>query len=228
VIRDDRPFNFSALNNEAVKLARGELIGLINNDIEVISPDWLSEMVSHATRPEVGAVGARLWYSNDTLQHGGVILGVGVVAGHAHKHLAKSNAGYMGRAGCIQSFSAVTAACLLVRKSIYESLGGLNESHLQVAFNDVDFCIRVREAGFRNIWTPYAELYHHESATRGFDVTPEKIARYEREVAYMRSRWSHVIEADPAYSPNLTIILEDFSLSWPPRLEKHHFAERYN
>jgi GT2 family glycosyltransferase len=115
-----------------------------------------------------------------------------------------------------------------VRKSIYESLGGLNESHLQVAFNDVDFCIRVREAGFRNIWTPYAELYHHESATRGFDVTPEKIARYEREVAYMRSRWSHVIEADPAYSPNLTIILEDFSLSWPPRLEKHHFAERYN
>ncbi len=228
VIRDDRPFNFSGLNNEAVKLARGELIGLINNDIEVISPDWLSEMVSHATRPEVGAVGARLWYSNDTLQHGGVILGVGVVAGHAHKHLAKSNAGYMGRAGCIQSFSAVTAACLLVRKSIYESLGGLNESHLQVAFNDVDFCIRVREAGFRNIWTPYAELYHHESATRGFDVTPEKIARYEREVAYMRSRWSHVIEADPAYSPNLTIILEDFSLSWPPRLEKHHFAERYN
>jgi glycosyltransferase involved in cell wall biosynthesis len=224
VIHDDRPFNFSALNNAAVKIAKGEIIGLINNDIEVISPEWLSEMVSHATRPEVGAVGARLWYSNDTLQHGGVILGVGVVAGHAHKHLTKNNAGYMGRAICIQSFSAVTAACLIVRKSIYESLGGLNDSHLQIAFNDVEFCIRVREAGFRNIWTPYAELYHHESATRGFDVTPEKIARYEREVEYMKSRWADVIECDPAYSPNLTNILEDFSLSWPPRLGKHDFA----
>jgi GT2 family glycosyltransferase len=177
-------------------------------------------MVSHAIRPEVGAVGARLWYANDTLQHGGVILGLGGVACHAHKNLPKGNQGYMGRAGCIQSFSAVTAACLLVRKSIYESIGGLNEVDLQVAFNDVDFCIRIREAGYRNIWTPYADLYHHESATRGTEDTPAKKARFEREIAYMCSHWETALQFDPAYSPNLTVGSEDFSYAWPPRVEK--------
>jgi GT2 family glycosyltransferase len=219
VIRDDRVFNYSALNNTAVKLARGTIIGLINNDIEVISSDWLSEMVSHAIRPEVGAVGARLWYPDDTLQHGGVILGRGS-AWHAHRNIAKNDPGYMARAICIQSFSAVTGACLVVRKSVYEELGGLNEADLQVTFNDVDFCIRVLKAGYRNIWTPYAELYHHESATRGDDDTPAKSARARHELNYMQTRWACELMQDPAYSPNLTNESEDFSLAWPPRSKR--------
>jgi len=217
-MRDDRPFNYSALNNAAAKLARGDVLGLLNNDLEVISPDWLLEMVSHAVRPNIGAVGAKLWYPNDTLQHGGVILGLGGVAGHAHHNILRGMFGYFGRAKVVQNFSAVTAACLLVRKSIYEEVGGLNEPNLQVAFNDVDFCLRVREAGYRNIWTPYAELYHHESATRGFEDTPEKQARFAKEVKYMRQRWGDLLLNDPAYSPNLTLDHGDFSLAWPPRL----------
>lgn len=220
ILRDDRPFNFSALNNAAVKKARGELVALLNNDIEVISPDWLSEMVSHALRPHVGTVGARLWYSDETLQHGGVVLGLGLarVGGHAHYHMPRFQHGYFGRASLTQSFSAVTAACLVVRKAIYEEVGGLDETNLQVAFNDVDFCLRVREAGYRNIWTPYAELYHHESATRGFEDKPEKQARFLNEAQYMRQRWGDLLLNDPAYSPNLTLDHDDFSLAWPPRV----------
>lgn len=218
VMRDAQPFNYSALNNAAVKLARGEVVGLINNDVEVITPDWLGEMVSHALRPEVGAVGARLWYADDTLQHAGVVLGIHGVAGHVHRFLPRGNVGYCGRASLIQSFSAVTGACLLVRKSIYEAVGGLNEAELQVACNDIDFCLRVREAGYRNIYTPYAELYHHESASRGFDDTSEKQARSAKEVAYMKQRWGDLLLNDPAYSPNLSLDAEDFSLAWPPRL----------
>ena len=194
------------------------MIGFINNDVEVISEDWLSEMVSHAVRPEVGAVGARLWYPNDTLQHGGVILGLGGVASHAHRHLPRHQRGYFGRASLIQSFSAVTAACLLVRKEVYEEVGGFDEQ-LAVAFNDVDFCLRVHEAGYRNVWTPYAELYHHESATRGYDDTSEKWAIFKKEAQYMKKRWRNLLLNDPAYSPNLTLDYEDFSLAWPPRIE---------
>lgn len=215
VIRDDSPFNYSALNNAAVKLARGEVIGLINNDIEVISPDWLTEMVSHALRPEVGAVGAKLLYPNDTVQHAGVLLGVTDIAAHAHKNLPKESPGYFGRASLIQSFSAVTAACLVVRKTIYESVGGLNEVDLAIAFNDIDFCIRVRKAGYRNIFTPYAELYHHESATRCLDDLSDK--RFSKEVDYMKRNL--LLTPDPAYSPNLTLEDDDFSLAWPPRVE---------
>lgn len=218
VIRDDRPFNYSALNNNAVAKARGEIIGLINNDIEVITPEWLSEIVSHAVRPEVGAVGARLWYSDDTIQHAGIILGMMGFAGHVHRYLPRGNPGYCGRAALTQSFSAVTGACLLVRKSLYEQVGGLSEVDLQVACNDVDFCLKLREAGYRNIWTPYAELYHHESSTRGFDDTPEKQARAEKEVAYMWAHWGHILKNDPAYNPNLSLDTEDVTLAWPPRL----------
>lgn len=218
VVRDARAFNYSALNNAAVKLARGSVVGLVNNDVEVISPDWLTEMVSHALRPEVGAVGARLWYSDDTLQHAGVVLGIHGVAGHVHRFLPRGNVGYCGRAALIQSFSAVTGACLVVRKALYEAVGGLNEVELQVACNDIDFCLRLREAGYRNIYTPYAELYHHESASRGFDDTPEKQARSAKEVAYMHQRWGDALRNDPAYSPNLTLDAEDFSLAWPPRV----------
>lgn len=218
VIRDGRPFNYSALNNAAVKLAKGELVALINNDIEVITPDWLSEMVSHAVRPEVGAVGAKLLYSDDTIQHAGVILGIHGIAEHVHRFLPRASDGYCGRANLIQSFSAVTAACLVVRKSLYEAVGGLNEVELKVACNDVDFCLRLREAGYRNIWTPYAELYHHESVSRGFDDTPEKRARSAKEIAYMQKRWGDALLNDPAYNPNLSLDAHDFSLAWPPRL----------
>jgi GT2 family glycosyltransferase len=220
IMRDDRSFNYSALNNAAAKLARGEVLGLLNNDLEVISSEWLSEMVSIALQPRVGAVGARLWYPNDTLQHGGVILGIGGYAGHAHKHLPRNEPGYAGRANCIQSFSVVTAACLVTRKTIYEEVGGLNETDLKVAYNDIDFCLRVRKAGYRNVWTPYAELYHHESATRGYDDTPEKKAVAAKERQYMSQRWGDQLLNDPAYSPNLTLESEDFSLAWPPRTRR--------
>lgn len=218
VIRDDRDFNYSALNNGAVGKARGEVIGLINNDIEVISPEWLGEMVSLALQPGVGAVGAKLLYTDRTVQHGGVVLGVGGIAAHAHKHLPAWHAGHGGRAQLTQSFAAVTGACLIVRKELYEQLGGLDEVHLGVAFNDVDFCLRLREAGYRNVWTPYAELLHHESATRGPEITPEARDRLARESAYMAGRWAGSLANDPAYNPNLTLDSEGFDLAWPPRL----------
>lgn len=217
VTRDSSPFNYSKLNNDAVAKANGEFVLLMNNDIEVITPDWLSEMMGLAIQPEVGAVGARLWYPDDTLQHGGVILGIGGVAGHPHKFLAKGAYGYFSRGELTQTLSVVTAACLLIRKSVYEAVGGLDEKNLKVAFNDVDFCIRVRDAGYRNVWTPYAELYHHESATRGVEDTPEKKERFRSEVLYMLDKWKDALTQDPAYNPNLTLDHEDFSLASPPR-----------
>ena len=227
VIRDDRPFNYSALNNRAAKEATGEILCLLNDDIEVITLEWLSELVSVAIQPGVGAVGAKLLYPDDTIQHGGVILGLGGVAGHFHKGLSRDDYGYFGRASLVQGVSAVTGACLMVRKGVYEAVGGLNETELTVAFNDVDFCLRVREVGYRNIWTPYAELYHHESVTRGPDASPIKRARFEREVRYMRDRWKGILGNDPAYSPNLTLDYEDVSYAWPPRVPAYDcIAER--
>jgi glycosyltransferase involved in cell wall biosynthesis/23S rRNA U2552 (ribose-2'-O)-methylase RlmE/FtsJ len=219
VLRDERPFNYSALNNAAVPHARGDYLGLINNDIEVITPQWLNEMMSLAIQPGVGAVGARLWYPNDTLQHGGCITGILGVAAHAHRHLPKEGFGYFARAQLIQTLSVVTAACLVVKKSVFQQVGGLDETNLKVAFNDIDFCLRVRDAGYRNIWTPYAELYHHESATRGLEDTPEKQLRFRDEILYMQKRWADTLANDPAYSPNLTLDREDFSLAWPPRVQ---------
>jgi glycosyltransferase involved in cell wall biosynthesis len=226
VIRDDRPFNYSQLNNLAAEKARGEIIGLINNDIEVIAPEWLGEMVSHAIRPEIGAVGAKLLFPNDTLQHGGVILGVGGVANHAHLHLPRHYHGYFSRMSVIQQFSAVTAACLLVRKAVYDEVGGLDEKNLSVAFNDVDFCLRLAKSGYKNVWTPYAELYHHESATRGQDLAPEKRTRFLREVNYMMATWGKDFIDDPAYNPNLNLDFPDFSLSKTVRLGKWNLNMR--
>lgn len=217
VLRDDGPFNYSALNNRAVRQARGQLIGLINNDIEVISADWLDEMVALALQPTVGAVGARLWFPDDRLQHGGVILGIGGIANHAHKFLPKGEYGYFGRAVLIQEFSAVTAACLVMRKSVFEQVGGLDEMSLKIAFNDVDLCLRIREAGYVNVWTPYAELYHYESATRGMEDSPEKQQRFSSEVGFMLTRWPN-IDKDYAYNPNLTLEHLDFGLAWPPQI----------
>ena len=216
VLRDDRAFNFSALNNVAIaREARGEFVLMLNNDIEVMDSTWLDEMVAPAMEPGVGCVGARLWYPDGRLQHGGVVLVCGV-AGHAHKLLPKGRHGYMGRAVLGQDMVAVTAACLLVRKRIYDEVGGLDET-LAVAFNDVDFCLRVFQAGYRNYWTPYAELIHHESLTRGYEDTPEKQKRFESEVTILQKRWKSLLDNDPCYNPNLTITAEDFSLAWPPR-----------
>ena len=219
VLRYDQPFNFSAINNLGVREARGEVVGLLNNDLEAIEPDWLGEMVAQAMRPEIGAVGARLLYPDRTLQHGGIILGIGGVAGHAHKYSSEADPGYFSRAQLVQDVSAVTAACLLVRHDTYLRAGGLDEG-LAVAFNDVDFCLRVRALGLRNLWTPFATLLHHESRTRGPENTPAKRARFRREKAVMHERWADALRADPAYSPNLTLESEDFSLAWPPRVKK--------
>ena len=218
VIQYPGEFNYSAINNFAVENAKGEIIGLINNDIEVISGDWLTEMVSIAIQPGVGAVGAKLFYSNGSLQHGGVILGLGGVAGHSNKYAARDDFGYCGRSVLRQSLSAVTAACLIIKKTIFQEVGGLDASNLKIAFNDVDFCLRVRGAGYRNVWTPYAELYHHESISRGPEDSPEKQLRFTREVEYMKSKWLFELNNDPAYNPNLTLEYEDFSLAWPPRI----------
>ncbi len=206
------PFNFSAINNYGVKHARGQVVGLVNNDIEVITPEWLTEMVSHALRPEIGCVGAKLYYPDDTIQHAGVIVGLGGVAGHSHKYFPRDSSGYFYRLKVIQNMSAVTAACLVVRKSIYEQVGGLDETGLGIAFNDVDFCLKVREAGFRNLWTPYAELYHHESKSRGGEDTMEKLERFNREIAFIKNKWNSKLQLDPYYSCNLTLAREDFSL----------------
>lgn len=212
VLRYDHPFNYSAINNFGVTHSNGSILALINNDIEVISPEWLTEMVRHAIRAEIGCVGAKLYYSNDTIQHAGVILGIGGVAGHSHKYFPRSHDGYFGRLRLTQNLSAVTAAALLVRKNVYQEVNGLDEVNLPVAFNDVDFCLRVMHAGYRNIWTPYAELYHHESVSRGIDDTPEKQKRFAREVEYMKMKWGKLLKADPCYNPNLSYRDEDFSI----------------
>lgn len=217
VLRYDAPFNYSAINNWAVAQCNGAVIGLLNNDIEVISPAWLEEMVSHALRPGVGAVGAMLYYPNDTIQHAGVVLGVHGVAAHRYVGMPKGYPGHGGRARVAQQLSAVTGACLLVARKPYEEVGGLDEA-LQVAFNDIDFCLRLVEAGYRNVWTPFAELYHHESASRGSEDTEEKKQRFAREVALMQERWGDQLLADPAYNPNLSLAGNCSELSSPPRL----------
>lgn len=213
VIRYEAPFNYPAINNFGFKHSKGELIGLINNDVEVITKDWLTEMVSHAVRPDIGCVGAKLYYENNSLQHGGVIIGIGGVAGHSHRGCPRYESGYVGRLLMAQNLSAVTAACLLVKREIYQAVSGLDEANLAVAFNDVDFCLKVREKGYRNLWTPFAELYHYESISRGYEDTPEKLERFDRESTYMKKRWKDfLIAGDPYYSQNLTLSREDFSL----------------
>jgi len=219
IIRDDQPFNYSRINNLAVTEARGEIVGFINNDIEVISPEWLDELVSICLQPGVGAVGAKLLYPDNTLQHAGVVLGIGGVGNHAFKCQPEAYRGYFCRATLISSYSALTAACLVISKEIFLQIGGFDAENLAIAFSDVDFCLRVIKAGHRNVWTPYSVLYHHESATRGEDDTKEKQARFAAEIEYMNSRWGDLLRDDPAYSPNLTLTAEDFSLAWPPRLK---------
>ena len=207
------PFNFSTINNYAAAQANGEHLLLLNNDIVVITPDWLEALLEHSQRPEIGAVGAKLYYPDDTVQHGGVIIGIGGIAGHAHKYYQRGDTGYFHRLNLTQNLSAVTAACLMVKKSLYSLVGGMDEQHLAIAFNDVDFCLRLREHGYLNVFTPYCELYHHESKTRGYEDTPQKKQRFANEIAYMRKRHANILQnGDPYYNPNLPLDREDFGM----------------
>ncbi|MGI9280867.1 MAG: glycosyltransferase family 2 protein [Endozoicomonas sp.] len=211
VIHYDAPFNYSLINNFAAKRASGEIIGLINNDVEVINSNWLCEMASLAIQQDNGCIGAKLYYPDGDIQHAGVILGLGGYAAHSHRGLPRDHPGYFNRANIRQNLSAVTGACLLVRRSIFEEVGGLNKD-FTVAYNDVDFCLKVQTSGYRNVFTPFAELYHHESKTRGYDDTPEKQARFQAEKDLLFMKWGKLLENDPYYSPNLSRSHEDFSI----------------
>jgi len=224
VIKYSHSFNYSAINNFAVQHAKGELICLLNNDTEIINESWLTEMVSHAMRPEIGAVGAKLWYNNNKLQHGGVIIGLGGVADHSHKHYSRGNVGYLGRLELIQNLSAVTSACMVMRKEVFNAAGGLNSKNLEIAFNDIDLCLKIISLGLRIVWTPFAELYHHESVSRGLEDTPEKKVRFNAEIAYMKKTWQHLLSNDPAYNPNLTIKNTNFAIANPPRVQINEIA----
>lgn len=212
-LRHDVPFNYAAINNFAAAQVSGEHLLLLNNDIAVITPDWLETLLEHSQRLEVGAVGAKLHYLDDTVQHGGVIVGLGGIAGHAHKNFPCHHPGYFQRLNLVQNLSAVTAACLMVKRSLYTLVGGMDEQHLAVAFNDVDFCLRLRELGYLNVFTPYCRLYHYESKTRGYEDTPEKQQRFIQEVAYMRKRHATILKnGDPYYNLNLPLDRDDFGM----------------
>jgi len=218
VLTDSRAFNFSALNNMAVQHAKGEYVCLMNNDIEILTSDWVEEMLSFAQLEKVGAVGARLWYpQNRGIQHAGVVIGMGGVAGHAHLGLQKNEPGYFGRSILHHRCSAVTAACLMIKKTTYLAVEGMDEG-LAVAFNDIDFCLRLGQAGFHCIYTPYAEMTHHESATRGYDLTEPNRSRFMREVSFMKARWGQQLLQDPFYSPNLSLDHSDFRMAARSRL----------
>jgi len=210
VLTYQQEFNYSAINNWGIQHASGQYYLLLNNDIEVITADWIERMVEYAQFPEYAVVGAKLYYPNKTIQHGGVILGIGGVAGHSHKYYPRSAPGYMGRLQVVQNLSAVTAACMLIRSDAFKQVGGLDEQYA-VAFNDIDFCMKITQAGYRIVWTPYAELYHHESLSRGTENTPEKIMRFNREVDRFKEKWGYYIN-DPHYNVNLSMEREDFSL----------------
>jgi GT2 family glycosyltransferase len=205
ILRDDGEFNFSRINNAATKIASGAILGFLNNDIEVIGGDWLSEMVSNVTRQRVGAVGARLLFPNGTLQHAGVITGIGGVAGHQFKTYSINSLGYFCRAVLPQNLSAVTAACMLVKAELFHQVGGFDEERLAVAFNDIDLCLKIRRLGYLIVYTPYAELLHHESVSRGYEDTKEKRLRFEREYQAMQQRWGEQLVMDPYYNPNFSL-----------------------
>jgi len=217
VIGESGPFNYSRLNNRAAAAARGDILVFLNNDTEIDDAGWLTEMISHAARAEVGAVGARLWYPDGTLQHGGVILGLGGVAGHAFPNIPRGHPGYFNRAMLQQNCSAVTGACMAVRKIVFKELGGFDEVNLGVTFNDIDFCLRLTQRGYRIVWTPYANLVHYESASRGHQRTREEQTEFERAVDYMQKTWGTQLMHDPFYNPNLSLNPPGFEIAFPPR-----------
>ena len=205
-------FNYSAINNFAVKQSKGSLIALLNNDTEIIHSDWLTEIVTQACRPDIGCVGAKLIYPDGTIQHGGVILGIYGTASHAHKHFPNDHTGYFNRLITVHNVSAVTAACLVMRKDVFNQVGGFDEVNLKVAYNDVDLCLKVLQQGYRNLWTPYAELIHHESKSRGKKRSWWQRRKLNKEGLFLKKKWGSLLINDPAYNPNLTLNSEDFSL----------------
>jgi GT2 family glycosyltransferase len=217
VVRIDVPFNHSMLCNSGVEHASGDLLLFLNNDIEVIEPGWLKEMVAQVVEPGVGAVGAKLYYRDDTIQHSGVVLGIGGTAGHGHRHMPRSHGGYACRLQLVQDVSCATAACLIMPRYVFEEAGRFDAEEFRVSYNDVDLCVRICRAGYRIVWTPYAELYHLEAASRGYDHEPRNAARALSEVRELRRRWSSVLTHDPMYSPNLTLRDESYGFAFPPR-----------
>lgn len=211
-------FNFSRICNLGVELAQGEVIGLVNDDVEVIEPTWLCEMVSHAVRPEIGAVGAKLYYPDDTIQHAGVILVPGLGGSHWFRHAQRHEAGYCNRLLLAQNLSVVTAACLVLRKKIFKEVGGFDEEKFAIAFNDIDLCLKIREKGYLIVWTPFSELYHMESASRGSDFAPEQITRFRREVSSLLEKWAAPFANDPYCNPNLAVYNDRPDFAFPPRI----------
>ena len=220
VLRIEGDFNHSLLNNRAVAEADGDIIGFVNNDIEIIHPDWLEEMIAQVGQPGVGAVGAKLYYADDTIQHAGVILGIGGYAGHSHRYVPRADEGFAYRLQVVQNLSAVTAACMVLPKHVFQQVGGFDEVNLGVSYNDVDLCLKIRQAGYDIVWTPFAELYHLEAASRGYDQEPKNAARAARERSYLQKRWGDLLQVDPYYSPNLSVKNEQFELAFPPRAVK--------
>ncbi len=207
------PFNYSKINNTAVRqYARGEYIVLLNNDVEIITEQWIENLLCHARRKHIGAVGGKLYYPDQTIQHAGVILGINLVAGHAHKRFPHDQPGYFSRLHLIHNVSAVTAACLMVAKDKFLQVGGLDEDNLAIAFNDIDFCLKLRQQGYLNIFTPYCQAWHHESASRGLETTPEKMKRFHQEIHFMLKKYAALLKRDPFYNTNLTLRFEDFTL----------------
>ncbi|OGW43011.1 MAG: hypothetical protein A2132_00290 [Nitrospirae bacterium RBG_16_43_11] len=212
VLQYDKPYNYSAINNYAAKSTDAQFLLFLNNDTEVISSEWLTAMLEFAQREDVGAVGAKLYYQDDTIQHAGVIIGLMGLAAHPYQRLPRSDFGYMGRTNIVQNLSAVTAACMMVRKDVFDEVGGFDEG-LEVAFNDVDLCLKIREKGYLIVFTPYAELYHHELASRGRDDTEEKRTRSLQETTTVGNRWKKTVtDGDPYYNPNLSLDKTDFSI----------------
>ncbi|MDY3249777.1 MAG: glycosyltransferase family 2 protein [Candidatus Choladocola sp.] len=214
VVYWDRDFNYSAINNFGIRHAKGQYLVCLNNDMEVISEDWLEELLGHCQRPDTGIVGARLYYPDDTIQHAGIIVGLGGVAGNIFVGMKRSHTGYMHRESLQQDLSAVTAACMMVKREAYDAAGGFEEK-LAVAFNDVDFCLRVGRAGYLTVYDPYVELYHYESKTRGAEDTKEKVRRFQEEIEYMRSHWITLLKnGDPCYNRNLSLTKWNYSLKY--------------
>ena len=224
VIRWEREFNYSAINNFGVESATGEYLLFLNNDVELLAPETLTDMLGYAERPDVGIVGARLLYEDDTVQHGGIVVGFGGIAGGCFIGLHEKENSYMHRMMCAQDYSAVTAACMMTKREVFRRAGGFTED-LAVAFNDVDFCMKVRALGLLCVYDPYAVLHHYESKSRGLEDTPEKVKRFNGEIAVFASRWPEILQkGDPYYNPNLTLRKSNFALR---DLTKEKIGEPY-
>lgn len=212
LLRWKREFNYSAINNYGAKKAKGDYLLFLNNDTEVISPDWIEEMLGFCQRPDTGIVGARLYFGNNTVQHAGTVIGIGGIAGHMFTDMPRERSGYMHKAAIIQDLSAVTAACMMVKRQVFDEVQGFEEQ-LSVAFNDVDFCLRVREKQYLVVYDPYVELYHYESKSRGAEDSKEKVHRFQSEIEFMRCRWETLLKkGDPYYNKNLSLVKWNYSL----------------